>query len=244
MSTTLRLSTAAILIVIQSGAARADETPPAAGWYDVIPNLGPLLQPMFGKPEVKETKDGAAYSQSAHYDMATGLQRSFRITVARDPGFKKQLDRDMLKGVAEEQALGKRTLWSYKNGRKVVVPLAADKAVILETDPNSEPMPLVDYAKKLDLDRIAKALDNPPRTDFTPTVDTFKVFTKGGPAALLADWCGPATKYAPLGKPDERRARWTYTLRDKTRVAVLTAGAKIESIVHETADGKVVDLLK
>jgi hypothetical protein len=37
---------------------------------------------------------------------------------------------------------------------------------------------------------------------------------------------------------------WYAELKDGTRVVVVTVGAKIESVVHDAADGKSFDLLK
>jgi hypothetical protein len=233
-----------IVLTVSSSVSAEDKQRPAAGWYEVIPHLGPLLHPTFEQPVVAKSADGSAvYSQSAHYDMATGLIRSFKLTIARDPGFKKQFSAEALKDVAVEHQMGKRSIWMWKDDRKLVIPLGDDKAAIFELDANSEKLPLFEYAKKLELKRIANALENPPRTEFAPTLETFKVLAKGATVQSLSDWCGQPTKYEPLGKQDERRARWSYALKDKSTVAVVTAAGRIESIVHET-DGKSVELLK
>jgi hypothetical protein len=217
-----------------------------AGWYDLFPPYQKHFRPTYDKPVVakKEAAD-TTYSQTARFDLATNLPRAFSATVARDPEFKKRLGREAMKGApATALEIGKRTAWVWDDKKKVVVPLGDDKAVLLEVDPHSQPMALVEYAKSLDYDRIEKALAKPPRTDFTPTVETFSVFKKGEGVASLHDWAGVATSREQVGKKEDGRVRWVYSLKGGTSVVVTTAAGAVERIVHEAGDGKVVELLK
>jgi hypothetical protein len=200
----------------------------------------------FDKPVIKKNKgEETIYSQTAHFDFMTNLPRSFRVTVARNPGFKTQYGTDELKKApASVLEMDKRKAWVWEDKKMVVVPLGDDKAVVLETDPHSEPMPLVEYAKSLDYDRIEKALAKPPRADFTVTLETFKAFKKGDQVLGLYDWAGPAKSHVSVGKKEDERVLWTYMLKDNSKILLTTAGAKIESVMHESADGKTVELAK
>ena len=80
-------------------------------------------------------------------------------------------------------------------------------AVLLDVDPQSQPMALVEYAMSPDYDRIERALAKPPRTDFTPTVKTFSVFKKGASVASLHGWARVATTNEQLGKKGDDRVR-------------------------------------
>ncbi len=236
------------LVFATALAAPAAAKPPAlAGWYDLLPPSNDRLLPHYDAPVVPKPEGGEQrYSQAAHFDALTDLPRAFTVTLARDPDFKKQHGKEALgKSGAKALEIGKRTAWVWADKRaerKVVVPLADDIAVIVETDPNSQPV--AEYAKTLDYDRIAKALAHPPRTDFAPTLPTFEAFKKGDSAWGLHDWAGPAKAREPVGPKGDERFRWVYPLKDGTTVVVTTAGTKIESATHETADGKSVELLK
>jgi hypothetical protein len=234
------LTVLALLASLPSASRSAERA--LSGWYDIFPTLDPLLSPMFEKPVVG--KDDATYSQTACYDMATNLPRSFKVTLARAPEFKKQFGEEKLKAAAAPHAIGKHTAWLWKSGKKLVVPLDEDKAVIFETDPISELMPLLEYAKMTNFDRVAAALANPPRTDFTPTLEIFKAYAKAPTGYPTYDWFGSPAKYEPLGAKGEQRARFTYALKDGTTVTVLARSGRIESIRHETKDGKSEELLK
>ena len=129
--------------------------------------------------------------------------------------------------------------------KKWSVPLGACVAVIIETDPNSEPMRVVEYAKSLDYYRIEKALAAPPRTDFVPTLATFEVFKKGNSTRGLYEWAGPAKAREPVGPKGDDRFRWTYPLKDGSKVIVTTGRTKIESAtLTRPPTEKSIELLK
>lgn len=235
-------------LVVAASAGPSDAKPPAyAGWYDLFPPCQKHFHPMYDAPVIEKDKDRVTgYSQTVHFDFMTNLPRSFRVTVARDPAFKTQYGTEaMKKAKADSFEVGKkREGWVWADKKKVVVPLGDDKAVILETDPYSEHMPIVEYAKSMDYDRIEKALAKPPRSDFAVSLETFTSFKKGDTALGLHDWAGPAKSLEQIGMKEDERVRWTYVLKDKSKVLVITTALKIDSIVHEAGDGSSVDLLK
>ena len=235
-----------VLVAAAAPAPAAAKPPAFAGWYDLLPPSNNRLFPQYDAPVVpKPSGDEQRYSQAAHFDALTGLPRAFTVTLARDPAFKTQHSKVALtKSTATTLEIGKRTAWVWKGEKKVIVPLGDDTAVVIETDPGSEPMPVVEYAKSLDYDRIEKALAAPPRSDFAPTLATFEVFKKGDSVRGLYEWAGPAKAREPVGAKGDERFRWVYALKDGSKVVVTTAGTKIESATHETVDGKSVELLK
>ncbi len=247
MTRTLLITAAFTLVLLSAASPRAiggDRS--LAGWYDLFTPYQKHFHPMYDKPVVaKKEGEGATYSQAARFDQMTNLPRAFSATAARDPGFKKRFGRESMKDApATALEIGKRTAWVWNDQKKVVVPLGEDKAVLLELDPHSQPMALVDYAKSLDYDRIEKALDKPPRTDYTPTVETFSVLKKGEGVSRLQDWAGVAKSHEQVGRKEDDRVRWVYALKDGTSVGVTTAAGGVERITHEAADGTVVELLK
>jgi hypothetical protein len=218
---------------------------PLAGWYDVFPQVWFFSAHRFGPPVVGKAKDGRpVYSQTLRYEAATNLVRAFDFTVMRDPAVKTRYAPEALRALDEppqELKVAGYRAWRWKDG-KVVVVLDEDKAVVMTKAPDSVAGFPLQQADKVNWKRIAKALGAPPRTDFTPTVATFRVLAKGAPAAGLDEWCGPAAEVeASKAAPDSYRR--TYRLADGSRVVVV-GGARIDFVRHETKDGKVVDLVK
>jgi hypothetical protein len=247
MKTLSRSFVFAVLVFIEGTWAQGGGKEPAlAGWYNLLPPSQQRLHPMYQHPVVGKTKGGdRTYSQTARFDAMTDLPRSFRVTVARDPAFKTRYgEKATRNSSATALVIGKRAGWLWKDGKKVVIPLGEDKAVILETEPYSVPLSLVEYAKTLDYDRIEKALAHPPRTDFTPTLQTFRALKKGDPAGGFYDWAGPAKCYEQVGKKEGERVRWRYSLKDGSKVVVTTAGGKIEAVTYASPEGRTLDLAK
>jgi len=232
--------------IASSAAQPGEKAPVLAAWYGLLPPCQKHLHPMYDQPVIDKKKGvGSTYSQTARFDALTDLPRSFRVTLARDPDFKKRFGRDAMKDApVTTLELGKRAAWVWTDNKKVVVPIGDDKAVLIDVDPYSQGMALVEYAKSLDYDRIEKALTKPPRTDFTPTLRTFDVFKKGDSSLGLYEWAGPASTLEQVGTKEDERFRWTYSLKDGSKVIVLTAGKQIESMTHEAADGKIIELQK
>ena len=199
----------------------------------------------FQPPVVGKTKDGRpVYSQTLRYEAATGLVRAFDFTVMRDPAVKARYAPEALRALGEppkEFKVAGFRAWRWKDG-KVVVVLDEDKAVVITKAPDSVASFPLEQADKVNWKRIARALKAPPRTKFTPTVDTFRVLAKGAPTDRLDEWCGPPAEVkASTAAPGSYRR--TYRLADGSRVVVV-GGARVEFVRHETKDGKVVDLVK
>ncbi len=138
------------------------------GWDELFPSL-----PNFGRkvevPKVEKGEKPTAYSQSANYDWMGGRFEAFTITLARDPQFKTQYAADaMKKEKVETLEVNKKTayLWDLKPAkfndlsRRLVVALADDKILIVEQ--RGHGLDVADVAKKLDFDKVLKALENPP----------------------------------------------------------------------------------
>jgi hypothetical protein len=223
-----------------------------AGWYDIIPQVGYFTGTYYQPPEVAKNKDKElVYSQTVRYDAPTSAIRSFDFTLLRDPAIKKSYAPDVLQAMPDhptETKIGKYRAWKWQEGkegrqRKLVVVLADDRAVIITSVPGSFAFFPMDQADKVDWEKIANALKNPPRTDFTSTVETFRVLTKGSSVAKMYDWCGsPKTFTKEENAP--KIYRLTYPLADGSQVVVVSDGGRINAIRHEMKDGKVVDLLK
>ena len=235
---TLAFSFLSILLASTPTALAADKEPPVTGWYDVFPKF--MMAARYSVPEIAKGKDGeTTYSQSAHYDFATGLQRSFRVTIARDPEFKKKFNSEALKGIAADTQLEKRTVWTWLDKRQVAVVLAEDKAVVIALDRNSVELPLSNYVKQFDFDRIEKALAKPPRTERELTSEMFEIVPKGTSARAFREWCGYG-KLESINK-EKQHNRSTYALKDGSTVVAVTLGDKLESLTRQTADGKRID---
>src|SRR5262249_55008301 len=131
------------------------------------------------------------------------------VTLARDPAFKKRHAEEALRndpGKPKQVKVGNRTgwLWDLKKERdkglwptrgRLVVPLGEDRAVIFEAKgqgPWAGGLPEV--AKRFGLDRLAKALGAPPRTDFRRRLDDFRALRKGMSYIDVAAWVGFADR--------------------------------------------------
>jgi guanyl-specific ribonuclease Sa len=212
----------------------ADKNPPISGWYNVFPVISPMSL-KYVHPEIAKGKEAeTTYSQSAHYEAATSLPRSFRVTLARDPDFKKKFSIEALKGIAAESQHDRRTVWTWADRRQVVVVLGDDKAVIITTDPKSVELPLGEYIKRFEFDRIEKALAKPPRLERELNAETFAVFVKGASVRGMHEWCGPS-KHEWINK-ETFHSRWTFSLKDGSTVAAVSLGDQLESLNHQTAD--------
>jgi hypothetical protein len=98
---------------------------------------------------------------------------------------------------------------------------------------------LTAIAGKFDLARVAKALEQPPRTDFARKVETFRPLKKGMPVAEAFDWAGHAD--ADVGSGIHVLE---YKLPDGSRVLLGTADMKTLMYVKHEKDGKAEDLDK
>jgi hypothetical protein len=141
-----------------------------AEWLDLFPHLEnftrkfePVVVAKGDKPEV--------YSQAARYDWNGGRFEIITFTIARDPAFKEKYAADTVKGKPMPEALELNKKLAYLSSsdgakgrdlvnKRLVVVLADDKILILEQ--RGAGLDLAEVAKKLDFDKVAKALASPP----------------------------------------------------------------------------------
>jgi hypothetical protein len=143
------------------------------GWPGLFPTLGNFDRKV-AAPVVAKGDRPAAYSQATRYEWLGGRFEILTITVARDPAFKEKYAADAVKKgkpVPEAVEVNKKRayLWDKLAGendlvnvnKRLVVLLADDKILMVEQVGFG--LELEDVAKKLDFDKVAKALDSPPK---------------------------------------------------------------------------------
>lgn len=227
---------------------------PLAGWLGLFPQMDGY-QRTFTAPVVTADKDKkpVAYRQTVKYEWTGGDIRLFEVTLARDPAFKQKYAAETLRKEPKppsEVKVGKRTAWLWQDDKakpgavanRLVVPLAEDKALIVE-DKSGRKEILLDLAERLDLAKMTAALDAPPRTDAKRGVEVFRALKKGMPYTEVEAWVGM------YDKADKEAGSGTlvfeYKLPDGGRV--LLGFTKIESLTYaryENKDGKVEELAK
>jgi hypothetical protein len=150
-------------------AAAAADTP--GGWPDLFPELGNFSREV-SPPVVAKGEKPAAWSQTAKYEWTGGRFEVITVTVARDPGFKEKYAADAVKKTkpapeAVEVNKKRAYLWDLgpadaldKVSRRLVVVLADDTVLMVEQKGGG--LELAEVAKKLDFDKVVKALASPP----------------------------------------------------------------------------------
>jgi hypothetical protein len=148
------------------------DKPPAAGWDVAFPEL-PNYALSYQAPVVAKGDNPTAYWQTARYEWTGNDLRVAKLTLARDPEFKTKYAAEAFKKEkAAEVQIGKKSGWmreprgvGTEQVRELIIPLADDKAVIIEGMANFREDDMKALAGKLDLSAVQKALDKPPRTD-------------------------------------------------------------------------------
>jgi hypothetical protein len=232
-------------------AAEPEKIEPLAGWFGVFPELNGY-QRTFLAPVLAPARPPVAYRQTAKYEWTGGALKVLEVTLARDPAFKQKYAAEALgkeDNPPQPVRVNKRTGWLWNLGKpaegklgglaaRLVVPLAEDKALVLEARGAGPWEALTGLAERLDLARAEAALARPPRTDFRRTREAFLVFPKGIPHSEVAAW---------VGFPDEDVGSGVlaYKLPDGSRVLLgFAASQKLISVKHERKDGTVEDLVK
>ncbi|MBA4064013.1 MAG: hypothetical protein C0501_09935 [Isosphaera sp.] len=159
-----------MLAALSLFAAAAADTP--GGWPDLFPELGNFSRAV-SPPVVAKGEKPAAWSQSAKYEWLGGRFEVLTVTVARDPAFRERYAAEAVKkGKPAPEAVEvnkKRAyLWDKLAGgddlekvsRRLVVVLADD--TVLTVEQRGFGLELPEVAKKLDLDKVTKALASPP----------------------------------------------------------------------------------
>jgi hypothetical protein len=216
--------------------------PPRAGWFGIAPELtGYALT--FEAPKVEKAKVPVSYSQDFKYLWTGGAIKSLTVTVARSPAFKKEHAAAALrakKPAPSQVKVGKKEgwLWDAEGApRKLLVPLADDKALILVGHDMLSAMELTNLAGKFDLPAITAALAKPPRQGEKRSLEDFKGLKKD---ALMSD------VYAWVGLPDRDVGKGAlvleYKLPDGSRVLVGTTDGKAMTYARHEQGGQETDL--
>lgn len=209
-----------------------------AGWFGVFPEA-PGYHRMFEKPKA----DKKTWQQTARYEWAGGRIETMRVSLMRDEAEAKKYqfnDANPQPKDVEKIKVGERTAWNFPDG-KLVIDLGQDRLMILDA-PTWKVFRsnLPELAKRFALEDCAKALNHPPRTDFSRKVEMFRDLKKGMSLAQVRDWVGDAEKDIGSGIHI-----LTYRLDDGSRVLIgFPDFNRLIYVKHEDKAGKVVDLAK
>lgn len=160
---------ASLLIGLGLAAMTAD---PPGGWTDLFPALGNFDRKVNG-PVVAKGDKPEVYSQSTRYEWMGGRFEILTITITRDAKFKETYAAEAVKkskpAPKEVEVNKKRTLlWEdlakpddlVNVNKRLVVILADDKILMVEQVGFG--LELEEVAKKLDFEKVVKALESPP----------------------------------------------------------------------------------
>ena len=158
------------MFALLSFCALAADNP--GGWPELFPTLGnfdrKVAAPVVAKGDKPET-----YSQATTYEWLGGRFEILTITIARDPAFKEKYAAEAVKKMkpapeAVEVNKKRAYLWDKLAGendlknvnKRLVVVLADDK--ILTVEQVGFGLELDEVAKKLDFEKVVKALESAP----------------------------------------------------------------------------------
>lgn len=216
--------------------AQEKTSPVLTGWQGIFPEYANYAR-KFEAPKV--TKD--AYEQTARYDWSGGRLETITITLTRDAEKAKMYTPDGIKTInaaAKSIKIADRQAWLWQSRRLVI---GADRFVTIAAptyDKFASDLP--EFAKKLDLDKCAKALDQPPRTDFRRTVEMFRGLRKDMSLTQVREWVGESEKDIGSGIHI-----LTYRLEDGSRVLIgFPDFNRLIYVKHEDKNRTVVDLVK
>jgi hypothetical protein len=241
------------------GVAALAQASGLAGWFGLCPRFPDLMiARRFDPPDVGPGKEPKTYRQAVRYEWTGGHAESYKVTLARDPAFKDRHRAATLRqdpGKPEEVKIaGTFTGWLWKDDDKgevrLVVPLAADKALLIEYEGERlHCKGLVKVARMFDLKAVEAALARPPRAPGAPTVEDFRALRKGTSYRDLMDWIGNF----PTNQEKDRLTHDTagnevlhWRLADGARVEVaLTRGfGTVVYAKRVTKAGQAEDLVK
>ena len=219
-----------------------DKVKPLAGWPGVFPEMTGW-QRTFQQPEVG--KEDRKYGQTVKYEWTGGAAKTLEVALTRSPDVKTQFDPKRLAKLPDpprEVKVGKFTAWRWDNRnqwQRLAVVLAEDRVLTLTAHgpgPWEEPELLVE---RFDLEKLARALDATPRTDFRRTVEAFRRLQKGMSYNLVREWVGDADRDMGSGIHI-----MVYELGDDSRVLIGFPGFEKLIYVKHFKGGKVEDLVK
>jgi hypothetical protein len=226
--------------------------PPLAGWLGIFPPLAGYAR-TFKAPVVEGDKNNPVYRQEVEYAWTGGADRHLTISVARDAKFKKAYGEEEVKKslpAPEKIEVGKHAawLWKFESDKKVARPLRARLVVLLGDDRilivevrglgpfAGEPQTTVG---KFDLERLTKALDDPPLTGSRRMVEAFRQLKKGMSYSEVSTWVGLADKDIGSGIHI-----MVYALDDGTSVLLGFADFnQLLYVKHRDKEGTTVDLV-
>jgi hypothetical protein len=147
----------------------ADDTP--GGWPELFPQLRNFSRKV-DAPTVEKGDKPAIYRQTTTYEWQGGRFEVITITLSRNPKHKESYAADAVKNwkpAAKELEINKKRayLWDRekaderdKVNRSLIVVMADDKILVIEQ--RGSGLDLAEVAKKLDFDKVLKAMENPP----------------------------------------------------------------------------------
>jgi hypothetical protein len=232
--------------------AKAKPLPASAvGWFGIFP-----YHLMYGcryeVPVIDKKRPPRVYRQTALYEWTGGRSEAYRVTLARDPAFKEKHAPDALRKLPkppeEVKVKGDVIGWLWRDDRKVprriLVPLADDKALLAEVEGMvGAQLGVLKLAQSFDLDRAREALSRPPRRPGPLGLDDFRAIRKGAPYRDVLAWLG-AGSFLKSAKDADGNELFTWRLADSTEVRLgLTPGfGRVVYVRHAGAKGKVEDL--
>ncbi len=235
-----RLMVAVVWIVLEIPLLQAAESP-CAGWFGVFPSF-PGYQRRFKQPVVKKEKNPREYSQSVEYEWTGGALRTVTLTLRRDPRLATTIKNlQPRKPSPRTIKVGDRKAYGIeeRERRLLLLPLTADRSVQLEGREDASLDDLTTLARKLDLTTIEKALEQPPRTNFTRQLETFRAIPKGASWSEIEAWVGPSALDIGSGIHI-----MVFKLTDGSTVNIGTPDLKKIVYIKHIQNGKVTELGK
>jgi hypothetical protein len=227
----------AILFLTASGAsAQQPKAKPLAGWLGVFPEFQGYSR-TFDKPR----GDKSSYEQTATYEWTGGRIETVRITLIRDVKVAQGFTGDALKALektATTVPFGQRSGYLLVQQQILVIPLGDDRLVRIESITPVYRSDLPAFAKKLNLDACAKALEQPPRTDGR-SLERFRALKKGMPLSDVSAWVGDSNLDIGSGIH-----MLVYPLADGPPVTIGFPDFGKLLYVRQIVNGKPVDLVK
>lgn len=227
----------AVLVAAAGGQepAARKEFPP--GWSGVFPQADNYQQ-TFRQAEV--SADQKSYRQTVNYLWLGGRLESNDVTLARGAKYTKDFTAAALRKNADPPELikvGGFAGWHWKEKKKVVVMLDQDRILMVQALFDGSP---VQFAERFPLKDCAKALDNPPRIEFSRKLESFRTFKKDMSYAAVMEVVGGADKDIGSGIHIME-----YRLEDGSRVLLgFPDFQKLSYVKHVAKDGKTHDLIK
>jgi hypothetical protein len=209
-----------------------------AGWPGVFAEHQGYVR-HYEKPKA----DKKAWQQTVRYEWTGGRIEMVHVTLLRDADEAKKFqfsDKNPMPEKLKKIKVGDRPAYDSGDG-KLVIDLDKDRLMVLEAPTWKQfQSNLPDFAGRFSLDACAKALDQPPRTDFARKVELFRDLKMGMSLQEVAERVGDADK--DIGRGIHILE---YRLDDGSRVLIgFPDFKKLIYVKHIDKAGKSVDLAK